>query len=254
MTSARPGAFLALWNGVNDPALRAEYEAWHTFEHVPERVGLPGFRWARRYVALAQDGTGGANAQPAYFTLYGLATLEALRTPAYQDVLDHPTAWSARMRGVLSDFCREPCDSAAFHGNSNAAQLATLRLRLPEGDEGAALAQCLRALVDEGHAVRSGWGRVDTRSGHPLDSDAACRTPVGADVVVLLEHLRMDLLQAAVDRLSAALEPALAWRGPPGFFQFQSTVHQAGLAHPLTARQPARPDIRQRFQPGDELP
>ena len=41
-------AFLALWNGIDRPEARAEYEAWHAFEHVPERVGLPGFEYGRR--------------------------------------------------------------------------------------------------------------------------------------------------------------------------------------------------------------
>ena len=43
-------AFLALWNDI-EPQRRTEYDAWHTFEHVPERVGIPGFIRGRRYVA-----------------------------------------------------------------------------------------------------------------------------------------------------------------------------------------------------------
>ena len=42
---------LALWNGV-DPARRDEYDLWHTREHVPERVAVPGMLGARRCVRL----------------------------------------------------------------------------------------------------------------------------------------------------------------------------------------------------------
>ena len=36
-------AFLALWNGVDTAQVSLrEYETWHSYEHVPERVGLPG--------------------------------------------------------------------------------------------------------------------------------------------------------------------------------------------------------------------
>ena len=42
--------FLALWNDF-DPEREAEYECWHTFEHVPERVGIPGFEQQRARTA-----------------------------------------------------------------------------------------------------------------------------------------------------------------------------------------------------------
>ena len=43
-------ACLAIWNDV-EPAREAEYELWHTREHVPERCGVPGILAGRRYVA-----------------------------------------------------------------------------------------------------------------------------------------------------------------------------------------------------------
>jgi hypothetical protein len=57
----RGSGFLALWNDF-DPAREAEYECWHTFEHVPERVGIPGFLSGRRYRAAERS-------ESQYFTL-----------------------------------------------------------------------------------------------------------------------------------------------------------------------------------------
>jgi hypothetical protein len=94
-------AFLALWNDF-DPARDAEYNCWHTFEHVPERVGIAGIRSARRYVARERN-------DRRYFTLYDLASLAALDGPEYADVADRPTAWSSSMRASFRNFLRRPC-------------------------------------------------------------------------------------------------------------------------------------------------
>lgn len=246
--SGAAGGFLALWNGVKDPAVRAEYEAWHAFEHVPERVGLPGFQWARRYAALP-----GRSGQPAYFTLYGLETLAALLTSDYRDVVDRPTPWSARMRGFLGDFRREPCAAAGCHGNSGGARLATLQLQL-RGDGPADLPAPLQALVDDAHALRARWGRVDRQSTHPMAGAGGADHAADGQVVVLIEHLRDELLEAAVDRLLQALPAGSALRAPPAWYALQSAVRRSGLAHPLDARQPPRNDLRQSFASGDERP
>jgi hypothetical protein len=240
--------FLALWNGVSDPAVRAEYEAWHTFEHVPERVGLPGFLWARRYAALP-----GRNDQPAYFTLYALETIAALLSPEYQHVVALPTPWSAHMRGFLSDFCREPCQAMGFYGTSSGARLATLQLQLPADEHAERLSILLQALVDSGHAVRAAWGRVDRRSAHPLDGGDA-EGHAGSDAVVLLEHIRGELLDKAVDRLIESLPAGVVLRSRPALFELQSAVLRADLTHPQSGRQPPRADLRQYFETGDKRP
>jgi len=247
MTAPRMGAFLALWNGIREPALQAEYETWHAFEHVPERVGLPGFVAAQRYVARP-----GVSGQPAYFTLYELDSLDALNTPRYQDLIDRPTAWSARMRGVLTDFCREPCAVVGRHGPSSAGQLATLQVRLAGAGQGDRLDACLRELVASGAVLSACWGLADFASGHPLSQAAAPEAaPAAAQAVVLLHHVRHEPLREAVARLGGATGPGLVLRAAPGFYEFQSAVRQADLPGAPAARQPARPDLQQRFSSGD---
>ncbi len=93
--------FLALWNGV-DPAREAEYDLWHTREHVPERIGIPGMIAARRYV----DGQG---PMPQYFTLYELESSAVLNSPPYLRLLETPTAWSRSMRPSFRGFVRFGC-------------------------------------------------------------------------------------------------------------------------------------------------
>jgi hypothetical protein len=73
MAETGPTAFLALWNDI-ERGREAEYDAWHTREHVPERVAAPGFLSADHYVDLGHP-------VRRYFTLYDVADLGAFRTP-----------------------------------------------------------------------------------------------------------------------------------------------------------------------------
>ena len=83
---------LANWHNVPDGG-HDEFRAWHTHEHIPERVGVPGFLRGRRGRAL----NGG---RPQYFILYETETPAVLASPAYLARLDDPTPWS---RAVLKD-------------------------------------------------------------------------------------------------------------------------------------------------------
>ena len=56
---------LAIWNDITDAA-ETEFVRWHVREHIPERVGLPGFLRGRRYIA--HDG------RPKYFNFYETET------------------------------------------------------------------------------------------------------------------------------------------------------------------------------------
>jgi hypothetical protein len=113
-------AFLALWNDLAR-GREAEYDTWHTREHLPERVAAPGFRSGRRYVAPAH---------PAHrwFTLYEVDDPGAFETPAYRELLCNPTPWSASMRGSFRNVLRVPCRELGAAGFGLGAALAVLRV------------------------------------------------------------------------------------------------------------------------------
>ena len=54
-------AAVAMWWDV-PPDVRAEWEDWHSHEHMPERLGIPGFLRGTRWVA--------DSGAPSYFVLY----------------------------------------------------------------------------------------------------------------------------------------------------------------------------------------
>ena len=83
------------------PDFIAEHDDWHTHEHLPERLAIPGFLRGTRWVAL--------RGQPRYFVMYEVAQLATLASDAYLQRLNNPTPWTtkimARYRGMSRGFC-----------------------------------------------------------------------------------------------------------------------------------------------------
>ena len=94
---------LAIWNGIKADA-EDEFVAWHVREHIPERVGLPGFLRGRRYVAI--DG------HPKYFNFYETTGASDLSSATYQARLNAPTDWTRQVVAHFLDTSRTICDVA----------------------------------------------------------------------------------------------------------------------------------------------
>ncbi len=238
--SIRGTAFVALWNDV-DGACDAEYEAWHTFEHVPERVANPGFVDARRYRA-AERTTG------RYFTLYTLASLDALRSPRYADVVERPTPWSQRMRPRLRAFRRYACDVVAAAGRGRGAAIGTLVA--DAGDiavDAPALGRALAGRVERDGVVALSLGRADTSSGFPLasalDTPASERSPYVV-LVEALDRAAADANLAQVDADCRAHGMSIVRRG---CYDLVFDVDRASLRGADEARPLPREDLRHRF-------
>jgi len=92
-------AVVAIWNGIA-PQGRAEFYAWHLAEHIPERVGIPGFRRGRRYIAVE------AEVHPEFFTLYEADTMQVLQGSDYLARLNAPTPWTTSATAHFQDTSR----------------------------------------------------------------------------------------------------------------------------------------------------
>ncbi len=121
-------AILAFWADV-DASGEADYNDWHTREHMPERCGVPGFLRGRRYVAVA--------AAPKYFMMYETETLETLASPAYVERLNNPTPWTRKSLAIFRNSNRPACRTVASMGRGIGGVLATLRLGPRAGQENA---------------------------------------------------------------------------------------------------------------------
>ncbi|MBS0541304.1 MAG: hypothetical protein JSR47_21245 [Proteobacteria bacterium] len=77
----------------------ADFNEWYNREHIDERVNLPGFHRARRYVAV--EGTPAK--VPKYFATYECDHVSDLATPGYLHLLANQTPWS---QAVMARFTR----------------------------------------------------------------------------------------------------------------------------------------------------
>ena len=234
-------AFLALWNDF-DPGRDAEYNRWHTFEHVPERVGIEGILAGRRYAARERS-------ERRYFTLYELAGLAALDGPQYADVVDRPTEWSAAMRPSFRNFLRSPCATVLTTGLGMAGSIVTFRFGVAHEPDASAVKAALEPLLESSGITALHLGRVDTTAKFPVPNAASSGTGAGAlQYVLLVEGLDRGELESAAPRIGDALASGLgavqpvAWEG----YDLAFAIERSGLKWATTARQPARPELRAR--------
>ncbi len=90
---------LLLFDVVEDAV--PEHDEWHTREHLPERLAIPGFVRGTRWVA--------SSGHPRYFVMYEVEELAVLTSDAYLERLNNPSPWTAKMmpsyRGMARGFC-----------------------------------------------------------------------------------------------------------------------------------------------------
>lgn len=126
MALAGEGA-VAIWHDIA-PEGREEFYAWHGEEHMPERVGIPGFVRGRRYVAIEAD--------REFFNLYEALSPEVLTGSDYQARLDAPTPWTVRTIAHFRNVARSICRVAASHGRGCGGLVATARYDVPPEEAG----------------------------------------------------------------------------------------------------------------------
>ena len=81
-----------------------EFNAWYDSEHLPERLSIPGFRSARRWVADCKPGEG------KYLATYELDSPAVLQSAAYLARFEHPTPWTRRCLDRAAVFKRWACE------------------------------------------------------------------------------------------------------------------------------------------------
>jgi hypothetical protein len=87
------------------PAMEEEFNAWYDEEHLPERLAIPGFVSARRWV-LAD----GAPGDGKYLATYELESPAVLQSAVYLEKFKNQTPWSRRCLGKAVVFRRWACE------------------------------------------------------------------------------------------------------------------------------------------------
>lgn len=80
------------------PRDERDFNEWYNREHIDERVNLPGFHRARRYVAL--------RGSPKYLATYECDSVNDLATPGYLALLANQTPWTQAVMARFTLFHR----------------------------------------------------------------------------------------------------------------------------------------------------
>src|SRR5450432_4525293 len=110
-----------------DAADDSEFNRWYDREHLEERVAIPGFLEARRYVAH--------QGAPKYLCLYSTKTIDVLDSPAYREKLASPTDWSSKTMARFKNMIRAVARITISRGRGRGAALGIIRLRATAGGE-----------------------------------------------------------------------------------------------------------------------
>lgn len=199
-------AVVAIWNGIA-PEARAQFYDWHTNEHMPERVGIPGFRRGRRYIAADTD------TAPEFFTLYEVDTMQVLQGSDYANRLNDPTRGTLATTAQFRDTARALSRVIVSHGPGVGGVLLTIRFDCDEQHLPA-----LRAMV------RAAAQATRVTGAHLCMGDAdasAIRTAETRDRTDIRESPNLFIMVEATDAEALAdilQERAMAGAGARGPF------------------------------------
>ena len=192
-------AVIAIWSAI-EPAMLAEHDAWHSAEHFPERLSVPGFLRGRRSAAVDPA------AAEQRFIFYEIESIAVATSPPYLERLNDPTPWSRKIMAA-SRLNRTLCRVVASHGFGIGAHL--LAFRMAQGGRAAEVAAIAQApgivgahlLQKDSNVVRPSTAEEKLRHGG-VDSSA--------DWILLVEAYDAGALDA-MSREARSTEPAMRY-------------------------------------------
>ncbi len=221
---------VCIWNDISDEG-RDEFYAWHLGEHMPERVGIPGFRRGRRYIAVDRE------TSPEFFTLYETDSPEVLVSQDYLARLNEPTPWTKRATAGFRNTSRALTRVHASYGPGPGGILATIRVSA-DAEIVQAVRQALAVELLPGIAARpqmTGAHICLTNAGASSAKSAESRNRTdildAPDIVVLIEGCNPEPVRLALRECLA--NSSLAVSGAvPGVYRLEhtrlTTAHASG--------------------------
>jgi hypothetical protein len=201
-----PGAAaVVIWCDV-EFGIKDEFDDWHAHEHMPERLSIPGFLRASRWVS--GDGRNG------YFMLYEAQDEATVTAGPYLQRLNDPTPWSRKMmphhRNMVRSLCRVHVSFGAGLGHA----LLTARFA-PEPGQAEPLerwlsAELLPSLPRKGIVAAQLLRRIGQPAGSPTTEQQLRGGDASADWIVLVHGYSADALASVGLRNAVARSYGLA--------------------------------------------
>ena len=142
---------MAFWATIDEDYLH-RFREWHTCEHMPERVSIPGFQVGRRYIDCGDPAT--------YLMTYQTNDSAVLGSPPYLDALNAPSDWTRESLPHFRKPVRNIYSRLAAHGETDylaAPYVYTLRFNA----DGDGLAEAAAALAGDEQLGRVALYQVD---------------------------------------------------------------------------------------------
>ena len=143
LISIRGDGLLAIWSDL-DLEREDEFDTWHLHEHLAERVNVPGFFRARRYVRTAPAAPQGA----ILLTLYETEGVEVMTSPAYIERLDNPTPLTSQTVPLMANMRRSALRLCASRGQGIGGYLAAWQFRPSAGNADTAREKLVGGVLD----------------------------------------------------------------------------------------------------------
>ena len=171
-----PGLLLNWFDLADESA--ADFNAWHSREHVIERLSIPGFVQGRRFVSLDAIPSPGHR----YLVAYDTVDLSTLESPAYAARLDFPTPLTQKFVPSVRAMTRTAYEIVWSAGRGSGGFLRTIHLpSLGDllGADGRELHENVSSVYGCDAVVKVGLGRPNgsithfkdaTREGRATDS------------------------------------------------------------------------------------
>lgn len=219
--------FLVMWHDIV-PDMQSEYTEWHTREHMPERLSIPGFLVGKRLMNHDLD-------RYRYGTIYTGRDVEVFRSPAYLARLNDPTPWSNRLQPAFRNFLRVACERVASAGRGDGGAVATTRLVFAEGASEPVARGGAQALVESILAIKGvcgahvGLARTEVSGVRTRETELRPEMAErGFDAVVITEGSGRMELESAIGGIEAAIAASAC-----GFIEPRSITYS--LAYELTS-------------------
>ncbi|SAK77964.1 hypothetical protein AWB75_04600 [Caballeronia catudaia] len=166
------------------------FVAWHTREHLPERLAIPGFLRGRRFECT--------DATRCYLILYDVESLSVLSRPDYLDRLNNPTIWTRAILPTFQDGRRAAYRLLAKAGNAEGAFVMMVSARPSDALE---LKKEITPELLDGWCTRPGIARItfaepdQTASMHVTEESRRSGNRFAEEWIILVEGISEEHLR-----------------------------------------------------------
>lgn len=210
--------FMGFWADIDADYVR-RFQQWHNCEHMPERLGIPGFIEGRRYRS--------DTAKPTYFMCYVTQSPDVLRSPDYLAALNKPTPWTMESLPHFRNPNRSLYRRLAMAGRELSYAPYNALVRFDTTRQPAELAGLLAQVGSNlGANVRVSLYEVDSEASNIVTAERKIYAggPGAQRYLLSVETLTLAAAEAASERVSRDVLGSQATTAESGIYWLEARI------------------------------